>query len=73
MHTVLLVYRAAKRIGEGRANTKSGDAQNGLCEGTPLENFEILDALKCVLEAPEALFHACTQYIYTYKLLLSKR
>ena len=29
---------------------------------------EILHALKCVLGAPEALFHACTQYIYTCKL-----
>ena len=36
--------------------------------GTPPGNFEILYALKCVLGAPEALFHACTQYIYTCKL-----
>ena len=28
-------------------------------------NFEILHALKCVLGAPEALFHTCTQNIYT--------
>ena len=32
------------------------------------KNFENLHALKCVLGAPEALFHACTQYIYTCKL-----
>ena len=34
----------------------------------PPRNFEILHALKCVLGAPEALFHACTQYMYTCKL-----
>ena len=34
----------------------------------PPGNFESLHALKCVLGAPEALFHACTQYIYTCKL-----
>ena len=34
----------------------------------PPGNFEILHALKCVLEAPEARFRACTQYIYTCKL-----
>ena len=34
----------------------------------PPGNVEILHALKCVLEAPEALFHTCTQYIYTCKL-----
>ena len=28
-------------------------------------SFEILHALKCVLGAPETLFHTCTQYIYT--------
>ena len=28
----------------------------------------ILHALKCVLGASEALFRACTQYIYTCKL-----
>ena len=56
-------------LGGPRANTKSGASQNGLCEGgsggTPPGNFEILHALKCVLGAPEALFRACTQYIYT--------
>ena len=31
-------------------------------------NFAILHALKCVLGTPEALFRACTQYIYTCKL-----
>ena len=36
--------------------------------GTFSGNFEILHALKCVLGAPEALFRACTQYIYTCKL-----
>ena len=36
--------------------------------GMPPGNFEILHAPKCVLGAPEALFHACTQYIYTCKL-----
>ena len=39
--------------------------------GMPPGNFEILQALKCVLGAPEALFHACTQYIYTCKLSYS--
>ena len=34
-------------------------------------NLEILHALKCVLGAPDALFRACTQYIYTCKLLSS--
>ena len=37
--------------------------------GTPPGNFEILHALKWVLGGPEALFRACTQYIYTCKLL----
>ena len=46
-----------------RANTKSGTPQNGFCEGTPLGNFEILHALKCVLGAPEAPFHAHSTYI----------
>ena len=59
-------------LGGPRANTKSGAPQNGLCEGwsggTPSGNFEIFQALKCVLGAPEALFCACTQYIYTCKL-----
>ena len=36
---------------------------------TPPRNIEILRALKCVLGAPEALFHARTQYIYTCKFL----
>ena len=35
--------------------------------GTPPGNFEILHALKCVLGAPEAVFRARTQYIYTCK------
>ena len=57
-------------LGLGRP-TKSGAPQNGLCGGvwgTSPGNFEILHALKCVLGAPEALFRACTQYIYTCKL-----
>ena len=37
----------------------------------PPGNFEILCALKFVVGAPEALFCACTQYIYTYKVLSS--
>ena len=36
--------------------------------GMSPENFEILHALKCVLGAPEALFRACTQHIYTCNL-----
>ena len=32
------------------------------------QNFEIYHSLKCVLRAHEALFLACTQYIYTCKL-----
>ena len=43
----------------------------GQSGGVPLGNFEILHALKCVLEAPEALFCACTQHIYTCKLPFS--
>ena len=35
----------------------------GGSEGMPPGNFEVLHALECVLGAPEALFHACTQYI----------
>ena len=57
--------------GGPRANPKIGALQNGLCEGgrgTPPGNFEILHALKCILGAPEALFRARTQYIYTCKL-----
>ena len=34
----------------------------------PPGNFEHLHVLKCVLEAPEAPFHACIQYIHTLKL-----
>ena len=49
-----------------RANTKSGalhmDCVKGVW-GMPPGNFEILHALKCVLGAPEALFHAYTQYL----------
>ena len=33
--------------------------------------FRDLHALKCILVAPEALFRACTQYIYTCKLPFS--
>ena len=36
------------------------DCVGGLHGGTPPGNFEILHALKCVLEAPETLFCACT-------------
>ena len=59
-------------LGGPRANTKSGAPQNGLCErgmGAPPQ--EILHALKCVLGALEALFRACTQYMYACKLLSS--
>ena len=57
-------------LGGPTANTKIGAPQNGLYEGVwgPPGNFEILHALKCVLGAPEALFCACTQYVYTCKL-----
>ena len=54
-----------------RATEKWGPTEwivRGVWGGTPPGNFEILHALKCVLGAPEALFRACTQYIYTCKL-----
>ena len=74
LSVAIISIRAAERIGEGgpRANTKSGALQNGLCEGglgtCPQEIFAILHALKCVLGTPEALFRACTQYIYSVYL-----
>ena len=54
-----------------RANTKSGPIIKivwGGSGGTPPGNFEILHALKCVLEASEAPFQACIQYIRICKL-----
>ena len=39
-----------------------------ICEGMPPGNFEILHALKHVLGASEASFHAFVQYICTCKL-----
>ena len=41
--------------------------------GLPPGNVEIICALKCILGAAEALFHACTQYVYTCKFLSSIR
>ena len=64
----MLLAGLPRGLGRPRANTKSEGPQNGLCEGTPPGDFEIVHALKCVLGAPEALFRACTQYIYTCKL-----
>ena len=53
-------------LGRPRANTKSGPPKNGLCKGgLGAHPQEILHALKCVLGTPEALFRACTQYIYS--------
>ena len=76
MHTVPLVHRATKRTGGAQGKYKEWGPTKWIVwegsGGSHPENFEILHALKCVLEAPEALFHACTQYIYTYKLPLSK-
>ena len=46
----------------------------GQSGGVPLGNFEILHALKCVLQAPEALFvlaHSTYIPIYTCKLPFS--
>ena len=61
------IHKATERIGGPRANSKSGASQNGLCEGgLGTHPQEILHALKGVLGAPEALFRACTQYIYVY-------
>ena len=61
-----------RRLGEPRASTKSGAPQNGLCEGgLGAHPQEILHALKCFVGAPEVLFRACTQYIYTCKLAVS--
>ena len=69
----MMAYTGPPRgLGGPRANTKSGAQQNGLCEGgLGARPQEILHALKCVLGAPEALFHACTQYIHTCKLTSS--
>ena len=67
------VCRAAKRIwGVGDKYNNWGPT-NGLCEGgsggiRKLIFLRFLHALKCVLGVPEALFHACTQYIYICKL-----
>ena len=41
--------------------------------GTPPGNFEILHTLKCVLEAPEALFSAHTVHIYLQVAVFDKR
>ena len=61
--------RAAERIGGAQGKYKKWAPENGLCEGgLGARPQEILHALKCVPGAPEALFHACTQYIYTCKL-----
>ena len=72
---VCYISRAAERIGGGQGKYKEwGPAKWIVWEGngsTPPGNFEILHALKCVLGAPEAPSHACTQYIYLCKLLSS--
>ena len=64
--------RSAKRIGGGAGQIQEVgpnkmDCVRGVWGHAP-GNFEILHALKCVLGAPEALFRACTQYIYICKL-----
>ena len=75
--SILLTSMAAERIGggEGRANKKKWGLAiwtvRGESGGMPPGNCAILHALKCVLGAPEALYCACTQYIYTCKLLSS--
>ena len=61
-----------RRLVGPRANIKCG-ARNMDCVregagGTPPGNVEILHALKCVLEASEAPFCVCIQYIHTCKL-----
>ena len=65
----------AKRIGRAQDKDKKwGPAiwiVRGGSGGMPPENVAILHALKCVLGAPEDLFCAFTQYIYTCKLLPS--
>ena len=56
-------------LGRPRANTKSGPPKNGSCKGgLGAHPRKFLHALKCVLGAPEALFRACIQHIYTCKL-----
>ena len=54
-------------LGGPRAAKRIGGAQGKYKKWGP-EIFEILRALKCVLGVSEALFCACTQYIYTCQL-----
>ena len=51
----------------GAQGKYKSDFHRGL-GGTPPKNLEILHALKCVLRASEAPFHACIQYIHTCRL-----
>ena len=59
-----MAYRAAERIRGTQGKYKNGAPQSGLCEGIwghaprKLLDFANLHTLKCVLEAPEALFRA---------------
>ena len=55
-----VILRVPERVGGPRANIyKKWGHTNGLCEGSVgVHPQEILHALKCVLGAPEALFHA---------------
>ena len=66
-YSVVIIVRAAKRIGGAQGKDKKwGPAiwmVRGGSGGMPPGNFEILHALKCVLGASEALFCAYTQCI----------
>ena len=63
---VSCIHRAAERIGGGgggqiqKVGPHKIECVRG-SEGMPPGKFEILHALKCVLGAPEAIFHTCTQ------------
>ena len=64
------ISRAAERIEGAGQIQKVGPHQMGCVRGVWWHapgNFEILHAVKCVLGAPETLFRACTQCIYTCK------
>ena len=69
----LLLCRTQGRREGGRGPgqiQKAGKIQivQGGSGGMSPENFEVSHALKCVLEASEAPFCACIQYIHTCKL-----
>ena len=69
LHVCGVVFRAAERIVGARGKYENWGQYYRLCKGgsggTPLGNFAILHALKCVLGASEAHFRSYIKYINT--------